>query len=500
MPTMRKILLLLILLASLALAAPAAANRNQESIFQDDGALQQSGIDGQKATLDRIKALGADTVHVLVGWRKIAPAPSSRTKPDGFDAADPQSYPQGTFDTLDSLVTEARKRDLDVLFTPTSGIPDWASRCSASQARKGRIYTCDPNPQDFQQFVTALGKHFSGDLSVTRWSFFNEPNFKSWLRPQFTRVHGKVVANAAIMWRNLFRAGVAGLQASGHGGDAVYAGETAPIGNTRGSTSTTSMAPGLFIRRALCLGDNLKPLSGADARTYQCGHFSRLPIRGFAHHPYTRGGSLPPTSATIKPDEITLNYIPRLERILSAAGRYRRIPSATPIYNTEYGFQTDPPDQFAGLPLDDQADFINEADYMSWRDRRIRSVAQYNLIDDAATGGFNTGLVFNANTRGGVEKPSYAAYRTPIFVVSRGSSVDVWGQARPAGANQKVEIQTGSGSSFQTVQTVTTGTQGYFYVTGLSRSSSWRLQWQDKQGNTFVSRVAKPQPDPKFRR
>jgi nicotinamidase-related amidase len=502
MPTIRTILLPLVLIASLALAAPAGANRNQESIFQDDGALQESGIDTQKAALDHIKELGADTVHVLVGWRKVAPSADSRTKPDGFDASDPSAYPAGVFDTLDSLVQEARKRNLDVLFTPTSSIPDWASQCSTSQARKGHVYTCDPNPEEFQQFVTALGKHFSGDLAVKRWSFFNEPNFKGWLRPQFTRVRGTVVAKGAIMWRNLFRAGVAGLQASGHGGDSVYAGETAPIGEVRGNTATRSMAPGLFVRRALCLGDNLRPLRGADARMYQCGsRFSRLSVRGYSHHPYTRGGSLPPTSSAIKPDEITLNYIPRLERILTAAARYRRIPRSTPIYNTEYGFQTDPPDQFAGLPLDQQATFIYEADYMSWRDRRIRSVAQYNLIDDADTGGFNTGLVFNPNTRDGVEKPSYAAYRTPIFVISRGSTVDVWGQARPAGPNQKVVIQSGSGSSFSTVQTVTTGTQGYFFVTGLqAQSGSWRLQWQDKQGNTYTSRQAKAMPEPKFRR
>jgi hypothetical protein len=497
----RKLLLPLALIASVALAAPAAANRNQESIFQDDGALQESGVDAQKKALEQIKALGADTVHVLVGWRKVAPDPTSRTKPDGFDASDPSTYPNGTFDSLDTLVREAAKRNLDVLFTPTSSIPDWASRCSTAQARKGKVYTCDPNPDEFQQFVTALGKHFSGDLAVKRWSFFNEPNFKGWLRPQFTRVRGKVVATAAIMWRNLFRAGMAGLQASGHGGDSVYAGETAPIGEVRGNTATRSSAPGLFLRRALCLGDNLRPLRGADARTYQCAGFSRLSIRGYSHHPYTRGGSLPPTSSAIKPDEITLNYIPRLERILTAAGRYRRIPSATPIYNTEYGFQTDPPDQFAGLPLDQQATFINEADYMSWRDRRIRSVAQYNLIDDADTGGFNTGLVFNANTRDGAEKPSYGAYRTPIFVISRGATVNVWGQARPAGPNQKVVIQTGSAGAFTTVQTVTTGTQGYFFVTGLqAQSGLWRLQWQDKQGSTYTSREARALPEPRFRR
>jgi hypothetical protein len=499
MPTMRKTLGAA-LLAALLLASPAAANHNQESIFQDDGVLQQSGADAQKSGLQQMKDLGADTIHVLVGWRRMAPSPDSRTKPAGFDASDPAAYPAGTFDLLDALVRQARADGLDLIFTPTSSIPDWASRCSTSQARKGKVYTCDPDPADFQQFVTALGRHFTGDLEVKRWSVWNEPNFKGWLRPQFTRVRGQVVANGAILYRNLLRAGIAGLQASGHGGDAIYAGETAPIGQIRGSESTNNMAPGLFDRRAFCLDDNLKPLRGSDAKTYECTSFKRLAIRGFSHHPYTKGGSLAPTTGVRNADEITLNYIGRLEQILNAAARYGRIPRSTPIYSTEYGFQTDPPDKFFGVSLDKQATYINEADYMSWRESRIRSVAQYNLIDDASTAGFNTGLVFNPNTNNGVAKPSYDAYRTPIFVINHGSTVDVWGQARPAGPNQKVDIQVGSGDQFSTVQTVQTGTQGYFFVSGLQKpTGSWRLSWTDKAGMTFVSRDAKPQREPQFK-
>ena len=85
MPTMR-MTLGAALLAALVLAAPAAANQTQESIFQDDGVLQQSGTDAQTSALKQIKDLGADTVHVLVGWRRIAPSPDARTKPAGFDA------------------------------------------------------------------------------------------------------------------------------------------------------------------------------------------------------------------------------------------------------------------------------------------------------------------------------------------------------------------------------------------------------------------------------
>ena len=108
--------------------------------------------------------------------------------------------------------------------------------------------------------------------------------------------------------------------------------------------------------------------------------------------------------------------------------------------------------------------------------------------------------MFNPNTNNGVAKPSYDAYRTPIFVINHGSTVNVWGQARPAGPNQKVDIQVGSGDQFSTVQSVQTGTQGYFYVSGLQKQTgSWRLSWTDKAGMTFVSRDAKPQSEPQFK-
>jgi hypothetical protein len=47
---------------------------------------------------------------------------------------------------------------------------------------------------------------------------------------------------------------------------------------------------------------------------------------------------------------------------------------------------------------------------------------------------------------------------------------------------------------------VQTGTQGYFFVSGLQKpTGSWRLSWTDKAGMTFVSRDAKPQREPQFK-
>ena len=180
-------LTLALALVALAPVADAGASATQETIFQDDGLLQQSGTGVQARALDNMQALGATTVRVLVGWRNLAPEPNASSRPSGFDAADPSTYPAGTFDTLDALVRNANARGLSVLFTPTGAVPDWASQCSANEIASASRNTCEPDPARYQQFVEALGKHFSGDLAVHRWSLWNEPNLESWLRPQWQR-------------------------------------------------------------------------------------------------------------------------------------------------------------------------------------------------------------------------------------------------------------------------------------------------------------------------
>ena len=47
-------------------------------------------------TLDQLKALGVDRVHVSLPWGSIAPDPQSHTRPT-FDATDPAAYPAGVW-------------------------------------------------------------------------------------------------------------------------------------------------------------------------------------------------------------------------------------------------------------------------------------------------------------------------------------------------------------------------------------------------------------------
>ncbi len=327
---------------------------------------------------------------------------------------------------------------------------------------------------------------------VRRWSFSNEPNQPSWLRPQFARSGGITYPAAAVAYRAMVRGGIAGLRASGHGGDQMLLGETSPIGRETGRRATRPVPPAAFIRTLLCMDARGDRLRGKAAAVRGCTKPRPLRVTGFAHHPYTQGGSQPPLTRGSRATEITISSVGRLARLLDAGARLRRIPKLLPIHYTEHGFQTNPPDLLFGVSPARQAEYINQSDWIAFRDRRIRTVAQYKLIDDTVVSSFQSGLRFFD----GVPKPAFDAYRLPLWIKRKGAArLRVYGQVRPlaAGATTSVELQNaalGTGP-FRTVATVTVrSANNTFLRTIPRREGRWRLRWVQPDGSELFSREA----------
>ena len=288
------------------------------------------------------------------------------------------------------------------------------------------------------------------------------------------------MAVSPVLYRTLARAGLAGLRATGHRRDQVLLGETSPIGRTWGALARRPMPPAEFLRTLFCLSPRGGRLRGARARRAGCGRrYRRLAVSGFAHHPYSRGGSRPPARPPSARGEITIASPQRLYRLLDAAARARRIPRRLPVFYTEFGFQTNPPDRLFGVRPRRQAAYLNQADWMAWRDPRVRAVAQYKLVDDPALSSFQSGLRYVD----GRAKPAYAAYRLPIWVSGR----RLYGQVRPArnGSRQVVELQRRRGGRFATVRRVVVRSRRGHFVLRVRRGV-WRLRW-----NGLVSREAR---------
>lgn len=472
-------------------AAPAGASKTQESIFQDDRLLLESGADTRNATLDQLKALGVDTLRVNAIWARIAPDRESTTKP-GFDASDPGAYPADNWAALDALLQGAAARGIGVILTATGPTPAWASPC-------GDRRTCNPNADEFKQFVTALGRRYSGQYTiggapaggggggggptlplpldqqvsaaqagttlprVSRWTAWNEPNQGSWLTPQYTGSTKKPVPASARIYRGLVHAMMDGLAATGHGDDQLLIGETAPFGRTGGDLAKRHRAPLAFYRDLFCINSRGSAVSTSSLGCK--GSFRRLPA-SISHHPYGRGGAGSPSSRG-SGDDLPFASIRNLYRVLDQAAARKRINKGAPVYFTEYGVQTKPPDPF-GVSYGTQARYINQADWMAYRDSRIRSVSQYEMNDPPQTDQFNTGL----RETDGDAKPSLAAYRLPIWI-SRGR---VWGQVRAAGGgNADIQWRSSSKAKWRKYKTVKLNSRGYFDQKVSRRGGQWRL-------------------------
>ena len=426
---------MLLAFAGLALSPGAVnASSRQLAIFQEDLGLIRSGDAKRQATLDELQALGVDVIKVQLLWADGAPR--GRRKPAGFDGSDPSQYPG--WGRYDAFVSEAQARGFRVMFALSPPNPGWATK-----PRRDLQGPARPNPREFRDFAEAAGRRYS---SVDLWTTGNEPNHKGFLFPQSTRGGTPV---APHLYRDLVRGAVAGLRASGHAGDTILFGELLPIGlDAQGPKR--NLKPIRFIREFFCLDSNWRVFRGRAARQRGCDHYRKLTgVSGFAYHPYTRGKG--PTLVEPSLDDATIRSLGRVTRALDIARRRRRVGGPRlPLWITEFGFQSNPPDPF-GARLRRIPGFIGESElWLAQRNRRVKSYSQYAMTDTTIvrgdTGSWQSGLRFIDGRR----KPGvYEAYRLPIFVRLLGpGAVEVRGAARPGGAGSVVQVQQRAGGGF----------------------------------------------------
>jgi hypothetical protein len=483
---------------------PASASSSQVSIIQDSARV----LNDPAETLAMLRMLGASTVRVIVVWAQIAPGWQSRTPPEGFDASDPAAYPPADWAPYDAIVKLASADGMAVDFTLSGGAPRWAEGPGIPPAALDNMYwSWRPSAAAFGQFARAVGERYSGTYvasgetaplpRVSFWSVWNEPNFGEDLGPQ--AINGSTVSVAPGMYRSLLAQGWSALQATGHGADTILIGEFAPRGmSARGTRKRPQGLPGnfaqtkplQFLRTLYCVDSSYHQLRGAAARAEGCpataGASRRFRAQnpalfeatGLADHPYPSND--PPTrEASRDPDIAPFPRLPNLERAIDRVQRVYGSHRRLPIYSTEYGYITNPPNRGAFVSPSTAADYINWAEDLSWKQPRIASTMQYLLADPPigpkaiGDGGFASGLEFSD----GRLKPSFAAYRLPLYLpvtsARRGRALEVWGCLRPArygildsGSPQSGQIQfapRSGGGGFRTTLTVPAGNSGNCY-------------------------------------
>jgi hypothetical protein len=499
-------------------SAPSAKSpqTGPESLFQAPGLL----LADPAGALDRMKALGVDRVRVFLNWNTVAPAATAAARPPGFNPADPAAYPAGNWGIYDEIVRDAAARGIGLDLTLTGPAPQWAT--GRGGARGGPPGVWKPSAVQFGDFVHAVGTRYSGSYKppgssaalprVDFWAIWNEPNYGVDLAPQ--AIDNSTVEVAPALYRRLLDAAWAALQQTGHGGDTIVIGETAPRGLTTGNNpgNFSGMVPLRFVRALYCVDNAYKRLTGQAAAMRSCptstgtaafaaAHPALFRASGFADHPYPQG--VPPNVGTPEePDYADLPAIPKLERALDTVTAVYGSNKRFDIYDTEFGYQTNPPEKLLRAISPTLASYyLNWAEYLHYEDPRIRTYDQYLLVDPTGADGGNFATGLESPT--GVPKATFYAYRMPLYLPhttgSAGSPLVVWGAARPAdiagrqtGKPQQVELQFEAGSKgpFKTIRTITlTDPYAYYDVSqSFARSGILRASWRSPTGETMFSR------------
>lgn len=445
----------LALCAMLPTGAHAAANL--ETGIADDRLLLGGGEKAAQ-TVAAWKALGVDDVRVFVRWVAVAPGSASRTVPAGFDAADPDD-PQYTWNYLDDAIALLRANGITPILTVTGSGPLWSSQ---DPARGNPRYK--PDPVKFGQFAGAVAKRYGS--AVDRYIVWNEPNIPAWLQPQFactgSGARKRCTPAAPQVYRSLYVAGSAAIHAADPGAQ-VLMGALAPRGSNPTSTNA-KVRPLAFLRALGCVTRSYRR-----DRTGACRTAKPFRADAIAYHPHSV--LMSPSQHAPLADEAAIDDLPRLESAIdrtAAHGIFKPSHGARfSLYLTEYGYQTNPPDPISGVSTTRQAAWTQQAEYIAWRDPRVKAIVQYEYQDEPTKSNtdqtdpfasWQSGLLF-ANGR---PKPLLAAFPNPFFVDVRPRArlARFWGQVRPGTVHQVTLQKRTGGGAWTPVRSFTTTAYG----------------------------------------
>jgi hypothetical protein len=122
----------------------------------------------------------------------------------------------------------------------------------------------------------------------------------------------------------------------------------------------------------------------------------------YAHHPYSLRPTETPTTMPGS-SSVTLANLSSLTKELS------RLYGSKPLWITEYGYQTNPPDAILGVTMAKQAAYLKQAFAIARKNPRVQMMIWFLFQDDVYhRNGFDweSGLI----TQTGQKKPSFAAY------------------------------------------------------------------------------------------
>ena len=139
-------------------------------------------------------------------------------------------------------------------------------------------------------------------------------------------------------------------------------------------------------------------------------HAAHARFDAYAHNPYPSSPFETPFSGACKYcTTVTMASMPRL---ISTLDKYF---GNKPIWLTEYGYQTNPPDRTDGVSLATQARYVSEAGLRAYQLPQVTLLIQYLYRDEPDLAGWQSGF----QTDAGTHKPAFNAFRLPLAQIAR---------------------------------------------------------------------------------
>jgi hypothetical protein len=377
--------LVVVLAAALMATSPAPATAAHVAQF---GIQDDAWLMYGPATLDdrltMLDGLGVEIARVTIRWDEIAPTAPAHER----DPSDP-AYRWGLFaNVLEGL------HDHNIAAVVTIwGSPRWANGNRAPNWLPDR---------GFGNFAYAASKRFPW---VHLWTVWNEPNTLRFSAPVSPKLYTRHLLNPAyaLLHRANKRNRVAG-------------GVTSP------RRTSSGLSPLVFMRGM---------------------HRYHARLDAYAQNPY-------PASTRESPlhDPCSWCSTFTMARLPDIRTQVTRLFGPKPIWLTEYGYQTNPPDRILGVSPARQASYVGEAALRVWQQAGVTMLIHFLVRDDVAPGGWQSGFI----TAHGSAKPSYRAFGLPLAQVSRnGLRTVVWGQVRPGYGHRRYVIQRWTGRRWTSI-------------------------------------------------
>lgn len=319
---------------------------------------------------DNAEATGVKYLKTNVTWAYTVDGavdkqrPGTNDKP--FNAKDPAS-PYYHFAAVDEMVRQTVERGMTPVLTLVNA-PKWAMGVCDD------VVNCSPKPSDYADFATAMAERYSGNFDpedgkgvlprVKYWQAWVEPNLYHFYSPIF-KPNGSFAS--PYNYRKILNAFYDAIHAT-NDSNVVMAAGLAPNG-----VAGKAISPLEFTRTILCMNNSLKkprPRSG-------CRNKTKADV--WSVHPYTTGA---PTHLPDNDNNMSVAALPRMVKLIEAANKAGRLvgsKSRTPVWATEFSWDTDPPDP-GGLPSREAARWVAQAMYIMYR-ANVRTMIWFGLRD-----------------------------------------------------------------------------------------------------------------------